>query len=224
LYGSGPQPGTEAQQTAGCAASAAPLDLRRIRLVLGNRIVGNLASDAPGIYLSDVEGRYEISNNYIADHHGWGSGAVEVYGDDILIVDNIIENNSAIGEWGHEFGGGIRLDGGNFKILNNTISNNTCSFYGGGIALAGAASVELVGNIFEGNSAKYGGAFAITNTIEHEIVMYSNQFLRNQADAFGGVVYIPYKCAVVDSKGNQIRAGDTANYYSMNTPDDVFGK
>ena len=79
-------------------------------------------------------------------------------GDNIVVSDNEISNNTADGTNVTIHGGGIYTSGANVTISGNTINNNVIQGssnrgYGGGIYVHGAAAVE--GNIISNNRELY---------------------------------------------------------------------
>ena len=112
--------------------------------ISGNSVAGPRASGG-GIMVADPKGTVIICKNLIEENqvetklsHGGGAGifCIDTYDQEILILQNIISNNSAVDKESLDaWGGGIKLKESDAKISNNLIVANSAS-RGGGLGIS----------------------------------------------------------------------------------------
>jgi parallel beta-helix repeat protein/predicted outer membrane repeat protein len=158
-------------------------------VIQGNAFIGNAGN---GIYLSDIDsdGGNDIISSNTFDGNDRGLFANSIYGTILHIYGNTFHNNTnnnnCYAHW-DIYGGGIRLQGGNAEVLNNTFTENYVC-YGGGISVGngGGNAVLIQGNTFLSNSASMGGAIHLEgdgNTAD----VQGNLISGNQAHDGGGL-------------------------------------
>jgi fibronectin-binding autotransporter adhesin len=147
----------------------------------GNRVYSNTAYRASGgIYFrgnSTLTGN-EICSNTAQTHNG--GGVALIYGDDAMLANNRIYNNTA-----GEFGGGIVLYRSNATLTGNEIYNNVADD-GGGINVNETEnnSVTLADNRICSNTARLGGGIMVGDC---PVTMTGNLVYDNAATLGGGV-------------------------------------
>jgi hypothetical protein len=124
-------------------------------------------------------------------------GGIGIYAGEITVANCLITRNSHA--WG--YGGGICIDGGDIKLVNNTIINNFSSRSGSGIYMGGTigASVHISNNIISNNNCyEYGGGIFIARG---SATIADNIISENSATIGGGGVWITNNVQV-DLSGN----------------------
>jgi predicted outer membrane repeat protein len=135
---------------------------------------------ASGIYASNIPGTLMIKNNTITDNAGDTGGGINAWGGYVIIEQNTIVGNSALGSYG---GGGIFAMENTTYIFNNVISDNQAIGYAAG---GGGGGVYI----------RQG-----TSTISRNIIR--NNTLTNLEDGEGGGI-LDYYGGVVNIYGNVI--------------------
>jgi CSLREA domain-containing protein len=137
------------------------------------RFANNSASNGGGaIYGDGSPGSIAISNSSFTDNTAVLSGGA-IFNHQPLTIDNsTLARNKAVANAGVGQGGAIDNNGGgNLKLTNCTISDNT-AIYGGGISNFQTLTVNAC--TFAGNSAAYGGGIYASSAIPGSIVSLAN--------------------------------------------------
>ncbi|TVR81865.1 MAG: hypothetical protein EA409_05900 [Saprospirales bacterium] len=181
-------------------------------IVSGNTIENNTAYTGGGMFI-EANGRVSIENNQVKENEAEGSG-----GGIYLAVWELDLNND-------------------FKVINNSIVENTALFGDGGGLHIHLNDALVSNNMFIDNSASSGGACYISTgsqTNSPKPTLISNSFLNNWADFRGGGVAgpfhgIPWQVTVsIDGNDTSVPAHvgpwtDANNMYTGNNHGDQFG-
>ncbi len=107
-------------------------------------------------------------------------GAIHLYtASNPLVVGNTIANNHAID------GAGIYVQGGQARIIQNTIRDNQATSFGGGVVINNQAYVELGKNRIEHNRANIDGGGVVIQEASSGVIE-SNSISFNHAGEVGG--------------------------------------
>ncbi|MGQ0621545.1 MAG: choice-of-anchor Q domain-containing protein [Panacagrimonas sp.] len=162
------------------------LTLRETTLTGGNSVFPSNNGRAGAIY--NVIGKLRLESCVITGNTATeGGGGIFSLGGDLDIVDSVISNNRATGEF--STGGGLsfseNLEGTTMTVRNSTVTGNTAARSGGGIYTFGgdAGSALIDGSTISGNRSVFGGGIVArvgTTTISNSTVS------GNRADEDGG--------------------------------------
>ena len=179
-------------------------------------IQGNFAATLDGLhvtngYVSDEHGagiratmvhltlrNCQIYGNTAAGGHLWAGGIAILTGDNVLLENNRIFNNTGSGitiltssgvvlhnnqvhvNAGADRGGGVQVQGGrDIALIGNSVVSNTAASSAGGIWMMGTEAVTLTGNVIHSNTANNGGGLYATNV--HTLTLEGNVFHHNRA-------------------------------------------
>jgi predicted outer membrane repeat protein len=147
--------------------------------IQGNAFTGNTGN---GIYLDTIES--DGGNDLIADNtfdgNNRGLFAKSIYDTSLRIRNNTFHDNTNNNPCYHYdiYGGGLRLEGVNAEVLNNT---------------------------FTANYACYGGGLSVGNGAGNTVLIQGNTFLSNSAGAgMGGAIHLEGEGNTADVQGNLI--------------------
>jgi uncharacterized repeat protein (TIGR01451 family) len=129
-------------------------------------------------------------------------GGAYVISATVIIRDNWVFNNTAVGDYGA--GGGLLLSHSDAMISENTFSANTASIAGGGLLLY-YSDATVSGNTFSANTAGQGGGLRLGAS---DATISGNTFSANVAN-YGGGLEVGFSNATLS--GN-IVTDNTANY------------
>jgi hypothetical protein len=144
-----------------------------------------------GIFIENASPtiKNNVIKNNVSDYPGFG---IDVNSGSPIIDGNTISNNRASGDKiAIAGGGGISIFGaGTAQIINNTITDNSCSPYftdGGGIFLSAAGTPLVQNNYIEGNASDYGGGISLLNS--SNALIAQNIIKNNTATIAGGGIF-----------------------------------
>jgi parallel beta-helix repeat protein/predicted outer membrane repeat protein len=134
----------------------------------GLTIQGNTFRNNSGnaIYMDtiDSDGGNDVISGNTFDGNDRGLFAKSIYDTNLRIRNNTFHNNTNNNSCYHSdiYGGGLRLEGVNAEVLNNTFTNNYAC-YGGGLSIGNGSgnAVLIQSNTFQSNSAGAGMGGAI---------------------------------------------------------------
>ena len=150
--------------------------------ITGNRFEGNDAKSGGAIY--DAGSGLTISKNTFYDNKATdgAGGAINVNGNNAVILDNEITKSST-----KTSGGAIYLNGNSAKIQDNYITQCSAENDAGALYLKGA-SATVSGNKFISNDANGLAGAALIKSNNANIK--NNEFSGNVAKSSGGAAYI----------------------------------
>jgi parallel beta-helix repeat protein/predicted outer membrane repeat protein len=158
--------------------------------IQGNDFIGNTGN---GIYLDTIEsdGGNDLISDNTFDGNDRGLFAKSIYYTSLRIHNNTFHNNTNNNPCYHYdiYGGGLRLEGVNAEVLNDTFTGNYAC-YGGGLSVGngGGNTVLIQGNTFLSNSAGAGMGGAIHLEGEGNAAnVQGNLISGNQAHDGGGL-------------------------------------
>lgn len=132
------------------------------------------------------------------DIFGNGGGVKVSPGSDVLLENNIITNNRAIGA-----GGGVRYREARGEVRNNVFENNIASgatregipnSNGGGLSFSLIESIIVDGNTFTGNTAS--SVAGAISSVDANSTITNNVFTNNSAANFGGAIRLEDEAAI----------------------------
>jgi parallel beta-helix repeat protein len=197
----------------------------------GNTITGNKGS---GVFIW-ANNKILIDNNTIRGNITEGSkdqgyyygdaygGGIYISSSTVVLSNNTIEENKAIGE--NSFAGGVFISGDNITISHNTVSKNIAqsgwySAYGGGVYVKANKDISTVivdSNIFTENKANgmshwltsdyyygYGGGLYISGG---NTTISNNTFTKNSGVGGGGAIYMD-SVGIADISNNKFTEND----------------
>ena len=164
-------------------------------------------------------------------------GGIHIDGSPVVLYDNTIAGNHAVGPSPNGNGGGIYITGASATVSNTYVLSNTASQWGGGIYLvASSAQVSNVtvadntalwegggGVYMEDSSATISDSRIMSNTAyccgggigvdDSSAILDGNQIINNSVDPtsyFGGGIYANHASVTINANeilGNHARAG-----------------
>lgn len=158
--------------------------------IVGNLITRNSVVEAGGAIYIRYGDSSTVKNNIITENSALWGGGIFCRGSRSLISENLVKNNSAIGN-----GGGVTLiSTGRPVIQHNIVSGNSSDNSGGGIRCSPESNPTIAGNLISGNSAAFqGGGISCDST---EVVLVNNTISENEAQVSGGGISCRTACTV----------------------------
>ena len=151
---------------------------------------GNIAEKGGGIYIN-IHGNVNFFYNIVSNNSGKNGGGVyiqTVQGKNITIKENVIKDNIA----SYSSGGVCVSTKGNISIINNSITENTSTFYAGGI-YAESENLSIINNTIKNNFASThvttsqgGGIYACARS---DLKISRNNVINNFSFHNGGGIY-----------------------------------
>jgi len=132
-----------------------------------------------------------LKNNVFQNNSAIYGGALEAYGHQVYLEHNLFENNTA------EFGGGAYITSEEAFLIGNSFLHNRQIVsggygYGGGCYLWRSYNATLVNNVFHDNTSGFGGgvylsAQELTNVT---LTITNNTFVYNSSTSHGGGLFV----------------------------------
>lgn len=181
----------------------------RYAVLTGNTIAGNSAG---GVSILSIDYSVTIQGNTFRNNSGNGVylDNVGLFGGDHVISDNLFEGNDRGLFANGIYYTTLHIQDNTFHDNTN---NNNCyahwDIYGGGIRLQGV-NAEVLNNTFTENYACYGGGLSVGNGSGNPALIWDNTFLSNTA-LMGGAIHLEGDGNAADVQGNLI-SGNQAQY------------
>ncbi len=144
----------------------------------------------------------------------------------VTVTSSTIANNSALGDSGSTYGGGIYNDFGTLTVIDSTISGNSADTSGGGIGTNGASSLVTVTNsTISGNSADVdgGGIYNLGTLTVTNSTLADNKRISSGAGGIYNLGTVHFAGVILDTgtSGPNCEGNGTLNDNGYNLSDDA---
>ena len=178
-----------------------------------NSIFSDNRGDGGG-FIRNIGSAVLINSTVSGNASSWRGGGIWNQGEITINGSNISGNSARLG------GGGIESFGGNFTLVNSTVSGNSSGsdWGGGGIYFGGAGSTaSLANSTVSGNTASGDGGGIYTSS--GELSLHNVTITGNSANGSGGGIYksADYTTVILANSivANSLAGGDTFNSSTM---------
>lgn len=157
--------------------------------------------------------RFENNQATQAENGSASGGAVFAY----MPVSLVLTDNTFNTNYSENWGGGVRVEGGNVTFTGNVFSGNSAGNNGGGVEFNNVTSASFSGNTFSANTAGTGGGVHVSN--KTNATFDGDLFTSNEATVFGAGLSVVNSTAQVQNSrfssnnckgGNECRGGAIA--------------
>lgn len=174
-------------------------------VIRGGSVTGNASADrGGGVYMESANGSFTMNGGSIADNTSSSDGGgVAVLDGSFTFNGGSVSGNMAE----HDGGGGVYFDSGEsvFTMKEGAVIRDNHADYGGGVYI-NEGSFKMEGGGITGNEATRGGGLYVDE--DAVSVNITGGITGNTADGFGGGIYTENDIAVTESKITDNTAGD----------------
>jgi|GEM_PF-2545762 len=168
------------------------------------RVVGNIASNGGGLYVTGTTGSSPVLCTPIITNAVFSKNIANTTAGGVYLISNasptftnvVIDNNKASGAGTANGAGGVYIINSTMGVyptfINATISNNTCGNKGGGVYIWGSSPVFKNVNFINNTGVLGGGVFVTPNgtNVPYSYPTFTNAVFTGNNGTKGGGIYV----------------------------------